>query len=139
VARAVLDASALVAFFHREKGHEVVAKIIDGGAVVTSTGVAEALATCRRKHHPKNRDELLLIISQLGVSIEPVNEEDAAEMAYFLAASDDAAEKEPRRGRLSLGDAACLAVATRLELPAVMSDATWEVLNVHGVRILPFR
>lgn len=62
-------------------------------------------------------------------------------MAYLIGKSDDLYSKEPRLGRLSLGDAACLAVARRLGLPALASDATWEVLGgpSDSVRVLPFR
>ncbi len=135
---AVLDASAIVAVLFRERGCDVVVKVIRAGATTTPTGLAEALTVARRKGHRRTRDELLEDLALLGIEVTPIVEQDAAEMAYLLDRSDELRARDPRLGQLSLGDAACLAVARRLGLPALVSDGTWEVLG-GSAKVLPFR
>jgi ribonuclease VapC len=136
--KAVLDASALVALTFKEPGHEIIRRLIVAGvATTTPTGLAETLTICRRKGYTRTRDELVSDLLELGLGVEPLVRHDGAEMAFLLARSDDI--KDPSVGSLSLGDAACLAVAHRLDLPAVMSDSTWEVLDVAGLKIHAFR
>lgn len=135
--KAMLDASALVALVMKEKGYEVVTTMVKAGvAVTTPTGLAEALTICRRKGHGRTREELAGDLAELGLTIEPIVEADGVEMAFLLSKSDDLPANV---GRVSLGDACCLAVAHRMGLPAVMSDGTWEQIGIPGLTILPFR
>lgn len=138
MARAVLDASALVALVLRERGGDVVAQIATAGAVTSATNMAETLTVCRRKGHRQPSDELLADLCELGVRVEPVTEEDCLEIAYLLRRSDELKAQRPDLGSLSLADATCFALGRRLGLPVVVSDTTWEILEV-GVRALPFR
>ena len=138
MARAVLDASALIALVLKEKGADVVAKIVSAGAVVSATNMAETLTICRRKGHRQPSPELLSDLTNLGLDIEPVTEEDSLEIAHLLRLSDERRAREPEVGSLSLADATCLALGRRLGLPVVMSDGTWEVLEA-GISVLPFR
>lgn len=136
--KAVLDASALVAVVLKERGHNVLTTILAAGsATTTPTGLAEALTTCHRNGHKQSREELSNGLLDIGLTVEPIVEEDAVEMAFLLAKSDELPTKKV--GSLSLGDAACLAVAHRLDATAVMSDGTWEVLDIPGLKIMPFR
>lgn len=142
--RAILDASAIVALVMRERGADTVRTVITGGvAATTPTGLAEALITCQRKGYNGTRDELAGDLQALGLTIEPLIEEDAVEMAYLLERSDELAARAGTRaskvGSLSLGDAAGLAVAHRLGALAVVSDGTWELLEVRGLKVQPFR
>ena len=142
--RAVLDASAIVALVMRERGADVIVKLIEAGvATTTPTGLAEALITCRRKGYNSSHDDLVDDLRNLGLTIEPLVEADASEMAFLLARSDEIAardkSKAQKAGKLSLGDVACLAVAQRLGASAVVSDGTWELLDVRGLQVLPFR
>lgn len=142
--KAILDASAIVALVRREQGCDTVRKIIEAGvAAATPTGLAEALITCHRRGYDGTRSELASDLKELGLRIEPLTEEDAEEIAYLLERSDALGAKGGRDaaklGSLSLGDAACLAVAQRLDASAVVSDGTWELLEVRGLRVLPFR
>lgn len=137
--RALLDASALVAFVRNERGAGVIERIIRARiAATTPLGLAETLITVHRKGYARTRRDLHDDLLELGLMIEPVIDRDAAEIAYLLAQSDDLRSR-PVRGALSLGDATCLAVAARLDVPAVMSDTTWEALDVPGLKIRPFR
>lgn len=142
--RAILDASAIIAFVRRERGGDVVRELISAGfASTTPTGLAEALITCHRKGYRGTRDELADALRGFGLAVEPIVEDDAAEMAHLLARSDELSRRGTKAksatGKLSLGDAACLAVARRLEAAAVVSDSTWELLDVPGLKVLPFR
>ena len=137
--KAVLDASALVALVLKERGADTVERIVRAGVgTTTPTGMAEAMITCERKGYRRPRVELYDDLLEVGLQVEPLVEGDALEMAFLLARSDDLRDDE-RIGRLSLGDAACLAVAHRLGLPAVVSDGTWELLGVAGLQVRPFR
>lgn len=142
-ARAVLDASAIVALVLGERGAATVGRVVAAGvATTTPTGMAEALITCHRKGYGAARSELFDDLGQLGLGVEPLIPDDAPEIAFLLERSDALAPAGPPGtavGRLSLGDAVCLAVASRLGVPAVVSDGTWEILGVPGLQILPFR
>ncbi|MFA5775616.1 MAG: PIN domain-containing protein [Ilumatobacteraceae bacterium] len=136
--KAILDASALVAIVSKERGHEVLTTIImAGSAATTPTGLAEALTVCRRNGHKQSREDLSNGLRDIGLKIESIIEEDAVEIAFLLAKSD--ALRNRKVGSLSLGDATCLAVAFRLDATAVMSDNTWEILGIPGLKIMPFR
>ncbi len=135
---AVLDASAILAVLFRERGSETVLKVIEAGAVTTPTGLAEALTVAQRLGHRRSRSDLVDDLTELGLDVEPLLAQDAAEMAHLLITASVASQSQPKLGSLSLGDAACLSVATRLGLPVVVSDGTWEALDLR-VKVLPFR
>ena len=133
-----MDASALVAIVLKERGHEVLMKIIMAGlATITPTGLAEALTVCRRNGHKQSREDLSNSLLDIGLTVEPIIADDAVEIAFLLAKSDEMPTRKV--GSLSLGDATCLAVAYRLDATAVMSDNTWEILGIPGLKIMPFR
>lgn len=141
---AVLDASALVALVAKERGHAVIRRVIAAGnSVTTPTGLAEALNSLHRRGYGGSREDVVDDLVELGLRVEPMVEEDALEMAFLLARSAELAERNEEDARkvggLSLGDAACLAVARRLNAIAVVSDGTWEVLEVPGLKVQPFR
>ena len=134
----------MVALVAKERGHEVIRKVIAAGnAVTTPTGLAEALDSLRRRGYGGSREDVVADLEELGLRVEPIVEEDALEMAFLLARSAGLAERNEadagKVGALSLGDAACLAVAHRLDAIAVVSDGTWEVLGVPGLKVHPFR
>lgn len=142
--RAILDAPAIVALVRRERGGDLVRRLISAGfASTTPTGLAEALITCHRKGYRGTRDDLADDLRELGLVVEPIVEDDAKEMALLLARSAELARQgtkaEGSIGRLSLGDVACLAVARRLHASAVVSGGTWELLDVPVLQVLPFR
>ena len=142
--KAILDASAIVALVRREHGGEAIRKLIAAGvASTTPTGLAEALITCHRKGYKGTREELADDLREYGLTVEPIVGDDAEEMAYLLARSDELENHNSptagSHGKLSLGDVACLAVAYRLGASAVVSDGTWELLERPGLKVLPFR
>lgn len=116
----------------------MIQQVVKAGAVVASTGLAEALIVCRRLGHNRPTADLAADLASLGLQVEPVTAQDVVEIDYLTRVSDEAKAEKPRIGSLSLGDVACLAVARRLELKVVASDGTWELLDL-GVEVLPFR
>lgn len=142
--KALLDASAIVALVFKERGYGVVERIVKAGiAATTPTGLAEALDACRRKGYKGTRDELVADLAELGLEVTPLIEEDGPEMAFLLERAAELAAKggnhAAKLGTLSLGDAACLAAAVRLGTTAVFSDGTWELLEIRGLQVQPFR
>jgi len=132
----VFDASALVTLLIRERGADVLSRVLDEVPVhAASLNVAEAIHVAIRKGHRKTRDELYEGVLGLGIIIEPVTEEDVLEIAYLLDVSDNLPKQA---GSLSIADATCLAVTHRLNGRAIMSDSTWEILRV-GIPISPYR
>lgn len=133
----VLDASALVALLRREKGWQAVEKIIESGNAVTSpTGLAETFDICRNKKSGMSHTEIWESLSLIGLRVEPLVEEDAIEIAFILEQADSA---NKNLGSLSLGDAVCLALGRRLEAVVVASDSFWEILDIPGIKVIPFR
>ena len=115
---AVLDASALLAYVHREPGYEIVREAIQKGAVISAVNLAEALGKLKAKG--LDPTQIGSKLEALGLLAVPFDEEDALLVA----------ELDPltRPKGLSLGDRACLALAKRLGLPALTADRAWAEL-----------
>lgn len=136
----LFDASALVALSRRERGSDQLKTIVDSVKVrIASTALLEATSSLRRKGSTRTRDELLEDWRRLGIKVESVTEEDGEEAAYLLELSVRQLGDDPRKGGLSLGDALCLAVGKRLDIPVVASDGSWEIFGSCGITVLPFR
>ena len=111
----VLDASALLALFHRERGGRRVEEVLDGALISTvnwaevvhkSVAISVAVAGMR--------DELL----GTGATFETFTLRQA-EMAGRIWL-------DARRLGLSLGDRACLALALDKSLPVLTADRAWK-------------
>ncbi len=115
----VLDASALLTLLFREPGHETVAAVLEESSMST-VNLAEVLGRFVRDGHSS-----LQVLSLLQASpIEWVSF-DAQQAAL-------AAELLPRTRHLglSLGDRACLALASALGAPAMTADQAWTKLDL---------
>jgi len=119
----VLDASALLAFLHGERGGDLVERELEH-AVISSVNWSEVLYTSLS--HGVNVDGLREDLEALGLSIEPFTVEDAERAAML--------RPQARPLGLSLGDRACLALALRLGLPVLTADRVWQKLEL-GLRI----
>ena len=115
----VLDASALLALLFDEPGGEMVERGLMA-SVISAVNLSEVM------HKSLER----------GVGVEGLRDDLEALGVDVLAFDGDAAEEAAnlrlatRAAGLSLGDRACLALARRLELPAVTADRTWEGLEL---------
>ncbi|WP_243093843.1 type II toxin-antitoxin system VapC family toxin [Thermus thalpophilus] len=125
--RTLLDASALLAYLHREPGFARVREAIWDGVGISAVNLAEVLG--KLKGRGKDPGRLLPKVLALGLEVLPFTQEEAMV----------AAELDPQtRGLgLSLGDRACLATAKVHGLLALTADRAW--LQVEGVRVETIR
>lgn len=125
--RAVLDASALLAYLQGEPGSEEVEKALDHAAIST-VNLAEVLtiALHRRGESPSRLAPQLIA---LGIQPFDFNVEDAAEAAELWT-------KTKAQG-LSLGDRACLALGKRLRAKVLSAERErdWRKLGLKDVKI----
>ena len=129
----VLDASALLAHLRDEPGADVVAEAIAGGAVISTVNLAEVFS--RVADRGEDPAKLAAELTQRGlldgaISVEPFTAADAIDARRLRPLTRDAG--------LSLGDRACLALARRLDAPALTADTDWQGVD-HGVELRPIR
>jgi ribonuclease VapC len=112
----ILDASAVLALLHRERGAEVVRKALDHAALsaVNAAEIAAKLVRLGESESDARAD-----IAALQLEIVPFDGELA-----FMAASPDLTASEHG---FSLGDRACLTTARKLGVPAITADRNWRV------------
>jgi ribonuclease VapC len=129
----VLDASALLAYLQNEDGATTVADAIADGASISAVNLGEALSTlAARGENPAD------VVSQLtarglldgAISVAPFTAADAIEVGRLRPLTLSAG--------LSLADRGCLALARRLDVPALTADQIWSTLAV-GVSIVLIR
>ena len=129
----VLDASALLAHLRDEPGADVVAEAIASGAVISTVNLAEVFS--RVADRGGDPAKLAAELTQRGlldgaISVEPFTAADAIDARRLRPLTRDAG--------LSLGDRACLALARRLDAPALTADTDWQGV-AHGVELRPIR
>ena len=129
----VLDASALLAHLRDEPGADVVAEAIAGGAVISTVNLAEVFS--RVADRGEDPAKLAAELTQSGlldgaITVEPFTAADAIDTARLRPLT--------RVAGLSLGDRACLALARRLDAPALIADTDWQGV-AHGVELHPIR
>lgn len=129
----VLDASALLAHLRDEPGADVVAEAIASGAVISTVNLAEVFS--RVADRGEDPAKLAAELTQSGlldgaITVEPFTAADAVEVGRLRSLTRDAG--------LSLGDRACLALARRLDAPALTADTDWQGV-AHGVELRPIR
>ncbi len=129
----VLDASALLAHLQDDPGGDVVADAIAGGAVISTVNLAEVFS--RVADRGDDPAKLAAELTQIGlldgaITVEPFTAADAINAGRLRPLTRDAG--------LSLGDRACLALARRLDAPALTADTDWQGV-AHGVELRPIR
>jgi PIN domain nuclease of toxin-antitoxin system len=123
----VLDASALLAYFRRERGSDIVASVL-AESIVSTVNLAEVLSKAVERGEDAaaiHRD-----IRALGVVIVPFDEEQALRAALLRRITTP-------KG-LSLGDRTCLALALLNDCEALTSDTKWSGLP-HGAKVRQIR
>jgi PIN domain nuclease of toxin-antitoxin system len=117
--KVVLDASALFALREEEKGADKVMTYLDR-AVMSVVNYTETLTLLLRDGH--NIDEADNIIKSVLVDIidfDPLQAKLAAVIRH-----------EGKHCGISLGDSACLALATQLKSSVVTADTVWKKLKL---------
>lgn len=129
--KAVLDASALLAYLQHEPGSEQVEAVLDHAAIST-VNLAEVLTVAL---HKRGESPSVLRPQLLALGIQPFDftAEDAAEVARLWTRT--------RREGLSLGDRACLALGKRLRARVLSAErqADWRRLGLKDVEIQTIR
>lgn len=113
----VLDASALIALFAGEPGHEIVASRLERAAI-TTVNIAEVGDFVLR--HGGNLRDLDESIGKLEIAILTPD--------YALALEASALLPPTRSAGLSLADRFCIALARRMDRPALTSDRAWATI-----------
>lgn len=123
---AVLDASALLAYLRDEPGAEAVADAVAGGAAISTMNLGEVFSRVADRGADPSRVARQMTERGLldgAIAVEPFTSADAIEVGRLRPLT--------REHGLSLGDRACLALAQRLELPAVTADRAWSKLDLE--------
>jgi ribonuclease VapC len=116
----VLDASALLAAILQEPGAARVEQEIRDNSFVGSVNLAEVITTMLRRG--SSEADIRAILGNISVEIVPFDE--------GLAYRAGLLQPYTRAAGLSLGDRACLALAERLNLPAMTADRVWATLQL---------
>lgn len=112
----VLDASAILAYLHKEPGWQTVEpSILDASAHVSSVNIAEVAAKLIDRGVPT--DDALLSIAILNLKLLPFAAQESTETARLRPLT--------RSRGLSLGDRACLATARLHRMAVLTADRPW--------------
>jgi PIN domain nuclease of toxin-antitoxin system len=126
MAKAVLDASALLAHLRGEEGSEAV-EAVAGAALISAVNFAEVISKLVERQMPA--DIALFAVSRYGLEVAPYDE--------ALAGRTGALRAQTRQFGLSLGDRACLALAEQAGLPALTADREWAKLKLSiDIRVI---
>ncbi|MGH8558913.1 MAG: type II toxin-antitoxin system VapC family toxin [Methylococcales bacterium] len=123
----VLDASALLAYLFRESGHEMVEKTIED-ACISTVNLSEVVRRFIRDGI--DISPLIQYIEKTSIEIVPFSQKHALHAADLIP--------KTKRYGLSLGDRACLGLATARNLAALTADVVWtdiQGLNVDVIQI----
>lgn len=136
----LLDASALVALVLRENGWRTVDVIVDSGlALTTPNALAETFEICRQKNTGISQDEIRQLLSLKNVQVVPLVEEDAVEAGFIYRKAVEHNSRSLAHIHISLADVTLLAVGKRLNAIVVFSDNAWELIDLPGIEVRPFR
>lgn len=127
MARAVLDASALLALIHEEPGADVVRAALPG-ALVSAVNLSEVVTKLTERGYQD--EEIEETLADLDIEVRPFDA-GAARRAGLL-------RRQTRQLGLSLGDRACIELAQQTALPALTADGPWLQLKI-GVKVQSIR
>lgn len=122
---AILDASALLAYLRDEPGADVVADAVATGAAISTVNLGEVLSRVADRDADPARVARQMTDRGLldgALAVEPFTTADAIEIARLRPLTRDLG--------LSLGDRACLALASRLDTPLLTADSAWAQLDL---------
>ncbi len=122
---AVLDASAILALLFEEPGAETVRAHLRTG-VIGAANLAEVLA--KLCDHGLPIQEAARAVAILGLDVAPMTGKQAQSSAAMRVST--------RAAGLSLGDRACLALASELNARALTADRGWaKIAEAVGVAV----
>lgn len=115
----VLDASALLAFLFRERGHRAIQGVITD-CCISSVNICEVLGRFSRDGHDPHAAFRKIVASP--VEIVPFIGEHAVLAAALVP--------QTQSFGLSLGDRACLALSISRNCPALTANRAWSELDL---------
>ncbi len=122
----ILDASALLAAINGEPGAEVVEETLDR-AIISAVNLSEVVSKLTERG--VSEAELREMLEEHELRVIPFDQEQAVAAGLLRAPTG--------RVALSFGDRACLALAMKLDLPALTAAKSWELLAVGAkVRLI---
>lgn len=130
--RAILDASALIAWLNDERGAATIERLLPVCGIV-AVNLAEAYERTDTRD-PADLDEVADDLSALGLTLLPFETDDAK----YVPLIREEGRRTATRGEeamvipdgLSLGDCCCLAAAMRRDLPVITDDTAWQTLGL---------
>lgn len=123
----VLDSSALLALALNEPGAEAVRQALAAGAALSTVNLTEILTRLLDLGGSVEQS------SELVLALNPV----VVEFGHLHASIAAGLRTHTRELGLSLGDRACLALATERGLPVLTADRVWAELHVGiDVRVI---
>ncbi|MDD1625912.1 MAG: type II toxin-antitoxin system VapC family toxin [Methylococcaceae bacterium] len=120
----VLDASALLALLHNEKGADKVEEAMLNKAVISTVNWTEVIQKAIAKNI--SVDDLDNELAVVGLSFFSFDKQQARIAGSLW--------QQTKELGLSLGDRACLALAIHLDLPVLTADKIWQQLGI-GVSV----
>jgi ribonuclease VapC len=132
-ARALLDASALVAWLKGERGADAIDRLI-AVCAISSVNLAESLE--HASGTAWRQVDTIADLRACGLAVLPFEADDAAHVPIVRRAGR--ALSKVRTNALSLGDCCCIATARRHGIPVITGDAAWTALDL-GVMVHLFR
>lgn len=115
MARAVLDASAVLAVILEEPGAEFVVEALRSGAAMSAVNVAEVAA--RLDQDGWAESEVALVFETLGIEVLPFDTEAALLSGRLRTVT--------KQLGLGLGDRACLVTGRMEGCPVLTADRSW--------------
>jgi PIN domain nuclease of toxin-antitoxin system len=118
----ILDASALLAVINTEPGRERVVEALDEGAAMSSVNFAEIVS--KLDDYGWTEGEIRARLQEMRVEILQFDGGDAYATGLL--------RRRTRSMGLSLGDRACLSLASRERVPALTAERTWSRLQLDA-------
>lgn len=127
--RAVVDASAVLAWIFDERGAGTVDQVLSASGI-SAVNFAEVLYKCAERGVDAGATEA--DVADYGLTLLPFGGPESREVVTVRRAEEHAGI------RLSLADRCCIATGLVWRVPVVASDNAWERLNLD-LEIVPFR
>lgn len=127
--KVVLDASAVLALMHQEKGEALVSEYIQKSeTVISAVNLAEVLSKQQEIGIPVS--EALALLDWVGILVVPFDQKFVLQVAEL--------RKSTKSFGLTLGDRVCLALGQSLGCPVLTADQAWKRLDL-GIEIVLIR
>jgi ribonuclease VapC len=125
MARAVLDASAVMALLLDEPGADLVAGYA-GDALISTINLQEVIKSLLNQNNPEKAVQLML--DQFDIEPRAHTVEDAWAAARLYA--------HTKSKGCGVGDRSCMALAIAEGLPAITADRVWAELSIPGLDVI---